>query len=103
MTSNVSRGEIGVLPPVAGAASWTDVDCRPPSARAIAICCASCVRLFRSAAIWSASRAAALDVLTLCLATSLRMRLLSVSDCACRAPTCSLAPATYCALMAPTE
>jgi len=51
MTSKLSRGEIGVPPPVAGAASRTDADCRPPSASAIAICCASCVRLLRSAAI----------------------------------------------------
>ena len=55
MTSKVSRGEIGEPPPVAGAASCTDVDWRPPSASAIAICWASCVRLLRSAAIWSSS------------------------------------------------
>ena len=103
MTSKVSRGEIGVPPPVAGAASCTDVDCRPPSASAIAICCASCERLLRSAAIWSSSCADAAAVLTFCRATSLWMRLLSESDCACSAPTCSFAPATYCALMAATE
>ena len=54
-TSNVSRGEIGEPPAVAGAASCTDVDWRPPSASACAICWASCVRLLRSAAIWSSS------------------------------------------------